>query len=417
MSKQRLSTQYVAFLAMVLSVTFSGSAIAQQERHFNFWGSHGAFPSSGLTTDGQGNFYGMTFGGGSTTLGVVYEITPTFGGANQIVLYNFMGAGAGDGANPTGDLILDQTGNLYGVTQFGGASNMGTVFELSPPSQPGGPWTETVLHSFQGSPSDGAQPVAGLIFDDAGNLYGTTSLGGIQSAQCGCGAVFELSPPSQSGGGWTETMLYMFQGQPDGNEPMGGVVFDRAGNLYGTTSQGDKYYGGSVFQLTPPSSQGEAWTETVIHNFLRADGVAPMAGLVLSQGNALFGTGSGGGAFGFGTVFRLLPPQQPGGPWGFGVAHSFSSNLTDGSVPSAGLIFGNPYTLYGTTLKGGEFGCGIVFEITAPAGNLSYSVLYNFGLGDGCDPASRLTLDKYALYGTTGSGGYQDNGVAFSLAH
>ena len=237
MNPKRLSPALYCFLTLLIVPVFAGSAFAQHERAFFFSGADGSSPSGGLVVDAEGNFYGSTALGGTDDLGVVYEIGPTSnGGAAETVLYSFTGSN-GDGANPTGNLIFDSTGNLYGVTQYGGTGN-GAVFELSPPSSPGGDWAETVLYSFQGGPSDGAGPMAGLVLDGAGNLYGTGFHGGIDAEPCddgGCGVVYELTPPSVPGSPWTESVLYMFQGNTSGGNPMAPLIFDQAGNLYGTT--------------------------------------------------------------------------------------------------------------------------------------------------------------------------------------
>ncbi|MGO9123603.1 MAG: choice-of-anchor tandem repeat GloVer-containing protein [Terriglobales bacterium] len=184
-----------------------------------------------MVVDAVGNFYGATFLGGSANVGVVYEISPTSNGkATEAVLYDFTGSN-GDGANPIGGLIFDKAGNLYGVTQNGGAFEVGTVFELSPPASPGGAWAETVLYSFQDSPSDGAYPVAGVIFDASGNLYGTARYGGIYAPSCdfGCGVVYELTPPSAGGQPWAESILYAFQGSPRRRRAANGPTHLRPG--------------------------------------------------------------------------------------------------------------------------------------------------------------------------------------------
>jgi uncharacterized repeat protein (TIGR03803 family) len=373
---------------------------AQHLEQFDFSGSNGKTPSGGVTADASGNFYGVTSAGGEFKAGVVYEIGPAPSGAPETVLHSFSGSN-GDGANPIGDLIFDGVGNLYGVTQFGGSSDFGTVFELSPPSSPGGAWTETVLYSFQGIPSDGAQPVAGLAFDSAGNLYGTTSRGGVDNAYCdgngGCGTVFELSPPSLPGGAWTETVLCFFQGEQDGNEPMGGVIFDQAGNLYGTTYLGayNDGNGGTVFELSPPSGPGGAWSETTLLTLKSADGGRPEAGLTLGPGGALFGTASSGGLYGGGTVFKLEPPSSPGGHWSFGAVYNFAPNA---GVPAASITFDNPNTLYGTS-SGGDGGG--VYQISTSGGTVTYTYYY---LGTGT--TAGVTLYNGALYSTSVAGGH-----------
>ena len=274
-----------------------------------------------------------------------------------------------DGRGPVGGLIFDAAGNLYGMTIQGGtycsgSGGCGTVFELTPAA--GGSWTEQVLYSFcpQGLPctTDGYYPRAGLIFDGAGNLYGTTDNGGTYHD----GTVFELTPAA--GGTWTEKVLHNFNlNGTDGALPLGSLILDAAGNLYGTTSNGGTYTSrGTVFELTPTAGGG--WTETVLHSFGNGtDGVTPEAGLIFDAAGNLYGTTTGGGTYYGGTVFELTPAA--GGGWTEQVLHSFGSG-TDGAYADTGLIFDAAGNLYGTTDDGGTYtscpgGCGTVFEITA----------------------------------------------------
>lgn len=251
--------------------------------------------------------------------------TPTAGGGwTERVLHNF-GNGV-DGASPWAGLIIDATGNLYGTTHDGGTYGVGTVFELTPTG--GGGWTEKVLHSFNFT--DGGGPYGGLVMDAAGNLYGTTYAGG----SGGWGTVFELTPTG--GGGWTEKVLFSFG--DIGGGPYAGLIFDSAGNLYGTTIGGGTYGYGRVFELTPTGGGG--WTEKVLHSFgiiNATDGAGPYAGLIFDSAGNLYGTTYSGpvinGAY-VGTVFELQPT---GGGWRETVLYSFS-NGTDGSSPYGGLV-------------------------------------------------------------------------------
>jgi uncharacterized repeat protein (TIGR03803 family) len=294
----------------------------------------------------------------------VFELTPKAGGGwEEKVLHAF---DFNNGAYPLTSLIFDASGNLYGTTPNGGggacnygSEGCGTVFELTPKA--GGGWTEKVLHNFSNYGTDGYQPLTGLIFDGAGNLFGTTSLGGRRSAICpdGGGTVFELTP--KAGGGWTEKVLYSLDDNAKGLYPNAGVVIDGAGNLYGTTTAGGAHASGTVFELTPKTGGG--WTEKVLHSFGGGeDGYEPLAALILDAAGNLYGTTNAGGAHGVGTVFELTP-KAGGEGWTEKVLHSFLAYDKDGVQPQAGLIFDAADNLYGTTTLGGAHGEGTVFEI------------------------------------------------------
>jgi len=329
---------------------------------------------SALVSDSSGNFYGTTFSGGAYQVGTVFELSPSSGGWVGTTLYTF--SGRGDGGEPVAGVIVDPLGNLYGTTRNGGSSGNGSVFQLT--LQSDGKWTETVLHSFTGSPLDGEFPGGGLIMDSAGNLYGTTEAGGNSSTNCpaGCGTVFELSP---SGASWNETVLYAFPGSSnDGSAPAASLVFDTAGNLYGTTAQGGidaqcisnigtpSSRCGVVFELSP--SGNGAWTETVLHEFANTtgDGGVPSSGLIFDAGGDLYGVTGGGGTYGNGTIFELRPS---GGGWTYSVPYSFG-NSPDGQYPAGNLLLSSSGTFYGTTAAGGNGvnvdsnGYGTVFEFT-----------------------------------------------------
>jgi uncharacterized repeat protein (TIGR03803 family) len=355
-----------------------GGGWTEQVLHSFGEGTDGTFPYGSLIFDAAGNLYGATGAGGNYTAycaqygcGTIFELAPNGDGSwTETVLYKFCSqANCADGAGPnpySGSLIFDASGNLYGTTYGGGtpASNCnagcGTVFELTPTE--GGGWTETVLASFGGRP-DSSNPSAGLIFDAEGDLYGTAIAGGVS----GEGTVFELTPAV--GGGWTETILHSFSANSDGAVPFAGVIFDAAGNLYGTTAAGGVYGGyGTVFELTPQAGGG--WTEQVLHSFGNGlDGFIPAAGLILDASGNLYGTTSGdctsprNHARNCGTVFQLTPTE--GGNWTETVLRRFN-NGTDGSRPWAGLIFDAAGNLYGATQGGGTYGFGTVFELSPP---------------------------------------------------
>jgi uncharacterized repeat protein (TIGR03803 family) len=258
----------------------------------------GAFPEAGLVLDAAGRLYGATTGGGTPNGGTVFELTLTPAHKwTEKILHEF-GNGNGDGTYPYASLAFDAAGNLYGTTVAGGASSDGTVFELTPGAA--GVWTETLIHTFNRDGTDGVVPYYRVIFDASGNLYGTTSGGGADKA----GTVFELTPTGS--GTWTETILYTFN-EKDGNEPSSNLIFDASGNLYGTTEKGGSTNSGTVFELTPAAGGG--WTETVLHSFGYAkDGQYPQGGLIFDTAHSLYGTTLDGGAnASSGTVFEITP--------------------------------------------------------------------------------------------------------------
>jgi uncharacterized repeat protein (TIGR03803 family) len=411
MRGKRLSIGLRAALAIFTATLFVTSTwAAAQERvlhSFNLNGADGYYPSAGLIFDAAGNLYGTTRVG-TDSYGTVFELTPAAGGGwTETVLHNF-GYGT-DGATPYAGLIFDAAGNLYGTTQYGGTYGVGTVFELTPAA--GGGWTETVLHNF-GNGADGSTPFAGLIFDAAGNLYGTTYQGGTYLY----GTVFELTPAG--GGSWTEKVLHNFGNGTDGAAPYAGLIFDAAGNLYGTTYQGGTYSSsGTVFELTPAAGGG--WTETVLHNFNYngTDGNYPYAGLIFDAAGNLYGTTYQGGTYFYGTVFELTPTA--GGGWTEKVLYSFNNNGADGYYPQAGLILDAAGNLYGTTSYGGTYSYGTVFELTPTAGGgWTEKVLHNFNYNgtDGNYPYAGLIFDAAGnLYGTTYQGGTYGYGTVFEF--
>lgn len=406
MRSDRLSFGWRAMLA-IFSVTLfaaNASAVTEQVLHsFNSNGKDGNSPYAGLILDKSGNLYGTTLLGGTHAYGTVFELTPKSGGGwTEKILHGFDGA---DGYYPQAGVIMDASGNLYGTTFAGGANGVGTVYELLPT---GGRWTEKVLHSFSDNGKDGYQPYAGLTFDTSGNLYGTTYFGGTH----GYGTVFELSPKT---GGWTETILYSFNGDAkDGYNVYSGVVFDKSGNLYGTTLWGGAYDYGTVYQLSRKAGGG--WSEKIIHSFNDngTDGYNPYAGLVVDASGNLYGTTlKGSGTNDSGTVYELSPKK------GDGWTEKILNNVidADGSLPYGGLIFDSAGNLYGTTINGGLDGKGNVFELTRKEGRWIEQALYSFHYDpDGGYPYAGLTLDGAGnLYGTTYQGGTYGYGTVFEI--
>ena len=299
---------------------------------YNFTGrGDGAYLFTHLTPDGAGNFYGTTARGG-VGYGTVFELSPNgSGGWSESVLYSF--TGGVDGAYPDlSYLIFDDAGNLYGTAYQGGTSGYGVVFELIPVE---GSWTETVLYSFAND-GDGALPANGLMFDPAGNLYGSTYIGGDNND----GTVFKLS---QSGGVWTEQVIYEGDGQCGNQSP--GLIMDATGNIFGGTVN-------TIFELSPNGNGG--WTPTLIQVVSGTGDCAEATPLFDKAGN-LYGTTKVGGANVAGTVYKLTPVTtgKKKGTWTERILYSFKG-VTDGYEPQAGIVFDAAGNIYGTTLYTGK---------------------------------------------------------------
>jgi uncharacterized repeat protein (TIGR03803 family) len=409
----KLAPRVAAVLATMAAAWFMTStrAAAQTEtvlHNFNDGGKDGNDPCAGLIFDGSGNLYGTTVYGGVYHEGTVFKLTPNAGGGWTEEGVHSFGNGK-DGAFPNGSLIFDAVGNLYGTTYYGGASGgYGIVFELKP--QTDGSWTEEVLHNFDGNAKDGYGPYSSLIFDAAGNLYGTTEQGG----EYGRGTAFELKP--KSGGGWTEKGLHSFGGvDTDGVNPYSNLIFDASGNLYGTTEQGGETYDGVVFELSPGG--GGEWSETILYSFTDSSngGLLPYSGVVFDGAGNLYGTTLGGGANSAGTVFELSPGA--GGVWTQTVLYSFNDNGQDGYTPYGGVIFDGSGNLYGTTSDGGPENAGVVFKLRPTAGgSWTETLLLPFNGLDGRGPCAGLIFDGSGnLYGTTSAGGVRESGVVFEI--
>jgi uncharacterized repeat protein (TIGR03803 family) len=326
-------------------------------------GKDGEYPYAAPIFDTAGNLYGTTRYGGVSGNGTVFELTPESSGTwTERVLFQF--TGGKDGSQPWSGLILDATGNLYGTTSGGGNSSdcayssCGVVFELTRSSN--GDWKEQVLHAFSGK--DGGSPLASLVFDGRGNLYGTTEWDSVYFG----GVVFELV--HDSGGEWTEHVLHWFSRGSDGGNPVAGLILSAAGHLYGTTEFGGDLGAcggggcGVVFELTRTSNG--RWSEHVLHDFTGgADGANPLAVVIFDRAGNLYGTTSlgGSGGLGNGTIFELMPSSK--GEWTTHVLHQFGVGRGPGN-PNAGLILDAENNLYGTTLDDYSHRAGTVFELT-----------------------------------------------------
>jgi uncharacterized repeat protein (TIGR03803 family) len=403
----------VLVAAVVVLVLVSGSLAITSGKEYKFRSvASGENPNGGLVSDGDGNFYGVTFYGGLTncnqyvpSCGAVFKLTlGQNGGWSESLIYKFKGGT--DGIEPSGTLVFDTAGNLYGTDRGGGS---GEVFELSPNQN--GKWTKSVPYTFQGG-ADGDLPAWGVIFDPAGNLYGTTSNGGNCNTYCG-GTVFKLTP--LQGGGWSKSTLYSFPSGVDGDVSPSGLAFDSAGNLYGTTLAGGPTAWGTVFQLTP--NQDGSWTEADLYTFTDGlDGGYPYGPVTFDGAGNLYGEASRGGSFacpvtGCGVVFELTPKS---GTWNFTVAYTFNGlNGSKGDTPTGGLVFDHAGNLYGTTDEGGDascnqgYGCGTIFKLSPKSGGgFTFRMLGAFNGTDGWNPLYGVIVDALGnIYGTAYEGG------------
>ena len=337
---------------------------------YTFDGSYGSLPKARVVIGPNGSLYGTTSSGEGgncdLTCGLVFNLkpTPTIPPTPEtpwIITPLYIFSGNQDGGSPQfGDLVFDSSGNIYGTTMIGGSRNLGTVYQLSPSSHG---YIESVLHSFTdgyNGGDDGYYPYGSVALDGAGNVYTTTSMGGPYDI----GLAIELSP---SNGTWIESYIHSFTTQsPDGFQPMAGLIFDRAGNLYGTTYRGapDDNENGIVYELTPSNG---SWTETILHGFPLVSSQppgGPQAALVMDAAGNLYGTTTGEGIYGWGNVFELSPSN---GGWVYKDIYDFTGG-SDGGYPYSNIAFDSAGNLYGTASTGGNptCNCGVVWQIQMP---------------------------------------------------
>jgi uncharacterized repeat protein (TIGR03803 family) len=356
-----------------------------------------------LTLDRGGNLYGTTpVNSGGSGAGSVFKMTHRNGGWTLAPVFN---------SGSYGDVTIGPNGSLYLTGVYGqGTHGAGSVFNLKPPVHflPNllAPWTATVLHVFEGD-SDGAGPYGGVVFDQAGNIYGTTTAG---PGSRGFGAVYELSP--SGGGGYTENVIYVFSGT-DGQMPLSKLAIDAAGNLYGTTVLGGAFGNGTVFKLS--YSAGSGWTETFLYSFTGgADGANPYGGLILDATGNLYGATPGPFSSGVaGTIFKLTSS-------GDSLTLSTIFSLGNGGNecgPRGTPVMDAAGNLYDTTTCLGSHGGGTVFKLTHINGGWTSTLLHDFGSGnDGIFPQAGVTVDANGnLYGTTSAGGANGNGIVFEI--
>jgi uncharacterized repeat protein (TIGR03803 family) len=409
-SPRRAAFALALLCALMMIATQSVPAQSFTVLHSFTDGNDGATPNAGLTMDRADNFYGTASAGGISETGcvngcgVAFKLTHVHSSWVLTPIYTFLSHVSGDGQAPEARVVFGPDGALYGTTPGGGTSNLcvagcGTVFRLTPQATACKsalcPWTETILHSFLGSP-DGAFPLYGeVVFDAAGNLYGTTGAGGGGICEeYGCGTVYEISP---SNGGWTENILYQFV-NGSSFSPFNGVIFGSSGHLYGTTAEGGGLGYGTVYQLT---SQDGSWSQTLLYSFrAQNDGTTPFSGLLADQSGDFYGATLYGGTGGGGTVFELSPTE---GGWVYSLLYSFSGQ----AGPYASVTMDAAGSLYGTTEADGAYQYGNVFKLTPSNGSWTYTSLHDFtGGADGKYPVSNVVLDTAGnLYGTASAGG------------
>ncbi len=409
-----------------LFLTFVGSAMAGQYKViYTFQSTSDAYtPQTQMIADAAGNLYGTTQFGGAHGLGTVFELSPSGDGTwTESILYSF--AEGTDGGQPWTGVVMDKKGNLYGTTSAGGNASCGpihgfcgTVYELSPNGN--GTWTETVLVDF--TYDNGLTPYGSLILDNAGNLYGTTEAGGAD----GWGTVFELSPDGD--GTWTQTILHSFGIDNNGAKPSSNLLFDAQGNLWGTTSLGgllhdclENYGCGTIFEMSPES--GGSWSEKPVLAFNSKNG-SPPNGLILDASGDLFGVTPYGGlgtcdgfiVDGCGEIFELVSSSSGFQPR---IIRQFTNDPV--AVPN-GIAMDSQGNIYGTSFEGGAKTCGInqpcgtIYKAALQGdGSYQFSVLYEFP-GEGAQgfwPYAPLTIDGAGnIYGSTGNGGNLSCGIA-----
>lgn len=401
----RFGMTLAALAIATLFVTTVGSGAAEAQNFnviYTFQGFiDGAQPYSGLTIK-SGALYGTTHSGNEgTNWGDVFQLRQH----NSSWIFNVLHLFDGElEARP----VFGPDGTLYGTSPNNISQQIyGYIYNLRPPvsatcSAIRCPWDLNFPYSFAGG-ADGDSPRFGaLVFDHAGNMYGTTAVGG-----SGNGVVFEVS--GSFGSGWTERAIYTFSG-PDGAMPSSGVILDSAGNLYGTTTDGGQFNTGTVYELSP---NGSGWSEKVLYSFQNgSDGSYPSAGLVLDAAGNLYGATTNGGSGGAGTAFELSPN---GNNWNFSLLSSFSGGAYCG--PWGDLTFDSAGNLYGTTFCGGSLGFGSVFKLSNSGNGWTYTSMHDFTNGnDGSKPYCNVAFDAAGnMYGSASHGGAQSSGTIWQI--
>jgi uncharacterized repeat protein (TIGR03803 family) len=403
--KASRSSSYYSCVLVIVAFLFALPSQAQSfQVLYNFTGGFdGAIASSSLAIDNAGNLYGSTEGGG-VGYGTIFELKKV--NSSWVLVPKYAFTGTPDGRIPMYSVIFGPDGTLYGSTYNGGSSDFGTLFRLRPSPNPCHSalctWNKSLIFQFSGS--NGGSPVGGLVFDSNRDIIGTSYVGG---GGCGSGTVYKLTT---SGGSYSETVLHAYDCSigGDGQWPMGGVTLDDHGNIYGVTSAGGQYGFGTIFRLVP---SGSSWVEQILYSFTNgSDGNAPSGGLIFDHAGNLYGTTYKGGANGGGTVFELSPV---GGGWTLNTLYSLSG--FGGSYGSVVMDSGG--NIYGATYQDGIYGAGSVFKLQHGTGGWSYESLHDFTSGrDGGTIVGGITLDSQGnIYGATQNGGTSFSGVIFKI--
>ena len=404
------SSQFIrtvlAILAPLALLLSAASASTTKVLYAFAGGNDGEYLDTDLVIDSAGNLYGSTVQGGTHSSGTVFQLSPSATGWTHTVLYSF--TGSTDGGEPYKGVTHDTHGNIYGTAVTGGGGSCeggcGVAFKLT---NSNGTWKQTVIHQFTGG-SDGSGPGSGLTFDAHGNLYGMTPTGGTY----GVGTVYQLQP--QSNGTWILNVIHTFTGGNDGaNASAGRLILDRAGNLYGVTTVGGANGKGVAFEITHANG---TWTLTSLYAFKdQPDGALPYGGLIFDSAGNLYGTTYYAGVHDVGTVYKLT---HANGAWKETVLYSFKGN-TDGSAPISTLVSDSAGNLYGTTSDGGTgCACGVIFKLT-PNGNGTWteSVPYRFpGAPNAGFSYNGMVADTAGnFYGATTHGGSANDGTVYKF--
>jgi uncharacterized repeat protein (TIGR03803 family) len=409
LSHVRLShavSRVLTILAIATIVASAASASSTQVIYSFTGGNDGEYLDTDLVIDAAGNIYGTTVQGGAFGGGTVFELSPSGTGWTHTVLYSF--TGGKEGGEPYKGVTLDAEGNLYGTAVTGGGGSCeggcGVIFKLT---NTGGIWTQSVIHYFTGG-NDGSGPGSGLTFDHHGFLYGMTPTGG----SYGLGVIYQLRP--QADGTWRLNLIHTFTGGEDGSSGSAGrLIVDRAGNLYGVTTVGGANDKGIAFQMTHTQA---GWTLVPLYAFKdQPDGALPYGGLIFDRAGNLYGTTYYAGASDVGTVYKLT---HANGSWTETVLYNFKGG-SDGSSPISTLVSDAAGNLYGTTSDGGtQCACGVIFKLARGVnGAWAESVPYRFPGAPGAGFSYNGMVGDAAgnFYGATTHGGPANDGTIYKF--